>query len=304
MVDELLARGETVRVLDDFSTGKRENISGFVSKIEMIEGDLRDRQVAARACADVDYVIHEGAIPSVPRSIADPATTHDVNVTGTVTLLVAARDAQVKRVVLAGSSSAYGDEPALPKEESMRPKPLSPYAASKLAAEHYCRVFFRVYGLETAVVRYFNIFGPRQDPDSQYAAVIPKFIRAMLRDERPTVFGDGTNSRDFTFVANAVRGTLAAAAVSEAAGGLFNVACGGRFTLNQLVEHLNDILGTNIEPEYTERRPGDVPHSMASIERAKSVLGYSPEVDFREGLERTVAWMRDSGVPAQATMTG
>jgi len=237
---------------------------------------------------DVDYVLHQGALPSVPRSVADPATSHEVNVTGTINVLIAARDAGVKRLVYAASSSAYGNSPTLPKREEMPTNPLSPYAVSKLAGEHYCRAFCQVYGLETVCLRYFNVFGPRQDPQSQYAAVIPKFIAMMRRGERPTIYGDGSQSRDFTYVANVVQANLLAAAAPQAAGRVINVACGQRHTLLDLVAALNRLLGTHLEPVFQPDRAGDVKHSLADIAAAKELLGYEVLVPFEEGLERTV----------------
>lgn len=292
IVEEILARGDSARVFDNFATGDPKNLEGFSGDLEVVEGDLRNPKDLDGAMKGVDYVIHEAALPSVPRSIADPVTSHEVNATGTLNLLVAARDAGVKRLVAAGSSSAYGDEPDLPKIETMMPRPLAPYASSKLAAEHYCRAFYKCYGFETAVTRYFNVFGPRQNPDSQYAAVIPKFIRSMLNGESPTIFGDGQHSRDFTYVSNVVLGTLAAATAAGAAGETFNVACGGRYTLNELVAEINRDIGAEVVPNYTDRRAGDVPHSMASIEKAKSILDYHPVVTFEEGLRRTIEWLR------------
>ena len=294
IVEELIRRGEPVRVLDNFSTGRRENIAPFLEHIELIEGDLRDLPTVHRAVEGVDYVLHQAALSSVPRSVADPLASNAANVTGTLHLLVAARDAGVKRVVYASSSSAYGDSPTLPKQEDMPTAPKSPYAVSKLAGEQYCRAFTEVYGLETVSLRYFNVFGPRQDPASQYAAVIPKFITAMLQGEPPTVYGDGHQSRDFTYVANVVHANLLAATAPGVAGRVFNVACGQRYTLLDLIAILNEILDTHITPIHTDPRPGDVRHSLADVTAAQEALGYRAEMDFREGLRRTVVWYRGS----------
>jgi UDP-glucose 4-epimerase len=293
----LVDAGVRVRVLDSFVTGRRENLEGLEGRAEVLEGDLRSHPDVEKAMQGVDVVLHQGALGSVPRSIADPLATHEANVTGTLHVLWAARAAGVRRVIYASSSSVYGDTPTLPKVEEMSSAPRSPYAVSKLAGEHYCRVFTAVYGMETIALRYFNVFGPRQDPASQYAAVIPKFIRAMLRGERPHIFGDGSQSRDFTYVENVVGANLAAAGAPAAAldGSACNVACGERFTLLDLVAALNDILGTRLEPVFLDPRPGDVRHSHAAIARAEAALGYRPTVRFAEGLRRTVEWMRSHG---------
>ncbi|HEY68191.1 MAG TPA: SDR family oxidoreductase [Thermoflexia bacterium] len=293
IVEELVRRRERVRVLDNFSTGRRENLAPFLEHVELVEGDLRDLSTVRRVAEGVDYILHQAALPSVPRSIADPLTSNDSNVTGTLHLLIAARDAGVKRVVYASSSSVYGDNPTLPKREDMSPAPKSPYAVSKLAGEYYCRVFAQAYGLETVCLRYFNVFGPRQDPASQYAAVIPKFITALLRDEPPTIYGDGHQSRDFTYVSNVVRANLLAATAPDVSGRVFNVACGERYTVLDLVAVLTEILGTHITPVHTAPRPGDVRHSLADITAAREALGYRVEVNFHEGLRRTVAWYRE-----------
>jgi len=296
IVEELLKRKDQVRVLDNFSTGRRENLTDFMGRIELVEGDLRDFKMVKRAVEGVDYVLHLGALASVPRSIRDPMTSNEVNVNGTINILLAAIGTSIKRIVYASSSSIYGDTPALPKVETMPPNPRSPYAVSKLAGEYYCRVFHAMYGLETVALRYFNIFGPRQDPSSQYAAVIPLFIKAMLKGEKPTIFGDGLQSRDFTFVANAVQANLLAANAPEAPGRVVNIACSERYSLNELIEKLNSILGTKIEPLHTEARIGDVKHSLADISQARRILGYKPLVDFEEGLSKTVDWYRGSGI--------
>ncbi|HUT36496.1 MAG TPA: SDR family oxidoreductase [Planctomycetota bacterium] len=288
----LVERGDSVRVLDDLSTGKRDNLADLAGKAAILEGSVADAGLVRKAVAGVDYVFHEGALASVPRSIDDPLGTNTANVTGTVTLLVAARDAGVKRVVYAASSSAYGDQPDLPKVETMLPSPLSPYAVSKLASEYYCQAFTTCYGLETVCLRYFNIYGPRQDPQSVYAAVIPRFIVAMLAGERPVIYGDGEQSRDFTFIADCVAANLLATTAPKAIGQTVNIACGTRYSLNDLVALLNKILGTAIEPVYEPARKGDVKHSQASIALARRLLGYKPRVSFEQGLRETVAWFQ------------
>jgi nucleoside-diphosphate-sugar epimerase len=292
IVAELVQHGERVRVLDNFSTGRRDNMGPFLERIELIEGDLCDRPTVRQAVEGVDYVLHHAALASVQRSVDEPLAAHAANTTGTLHLLVAARDAGVRRVVYASSSSIYGDSPTLPKREDMLPRPKSPYAVSKLTAAHYCQAFTEVFGLETVSLRYFNVFGPRQDPKSQYAAVVPLFITAMLQGKSPIVHGDGLQSRDFTFVSNVVRANLLAATAPNVAGRVFNVACGQRHTLLDLIATLNDILDARITPVHTAPRPGDVRHSLADITAAQEALGYRVEVDFHEGLRRTVAWYR------------
>lgn len=293
IVEELLKRGEEVRVLDNFATGKRQNLEPFEQKIELIEGDVRSYHIVREAADGIDFIVHEAALPSVPRSIKDPITSNEVNVVGTLNILHAAKDANVRRVVFASSSSIYGETPDLPKHESMMVSPLSPYAVSKLAAERYCSVFTRVYGLETVALRYFNVFGPRQDPASQYSAVIPKFITAIMKDQRPLIYGDGEQSRDFTFVSNVVEGTILASTKPNVAGITVNCACHGQITLNYLVKKINEILGKEIEPEYASAKAGDIKHSFASIEAAGRLLGYKPIVGFDEGLHHTVRWYRE-----------
>ena len=284
IVEELIKRDECVKVLDNLSTGKRENIEPFMDKIEFIEGDIRNLDIVRKAMAGVDFVLHQAALPSVPRSINDPIATNEVNVNGTLNLLVAAKDAGVKRVIYASSSSIYGSSETLLKREDMPPTPLSPYAASKLAGENYCRIFYQIYGLETVCFRYFNVFGPRQDPTSQYSAVIPKFINAILNGKRPTIYGDGLQSRDFTYVANVVQANLLACEADGVAGDLFNVACGERHTILELVAELNEILEKDVEPIFAEPRKGDVRHSMA----AQRLLGYNPIIDFSNGLRKVI----------------
>lgn len=287
----LVEQGHRVRVLDNFSTGKRENLREIADRIEMVEGDIRSYHIVREAVEGVDVILHQAALPSVPRSIRDPITTNEVGTSGTLNVLQAARDCGIRRVVFAGSSSVYGDTPTLPKHEGMTPSPASPYAVSKLAGEHYCKVFFQLYGLETVVLRYFNVFGPRQDPNSQYSAVIPRFIELMRRGERPTIFGDGEQSRDFTYIDNVIEANLlAATADAMIAGEVFNVACNDRVTLNLLVNVLRGAMRIDIEPIYAPRRPGDVIHSYASIEKFRGAVDYEPSVMFEEGVRRTVAW--------------
>ncbi len=290
LAEALVSQGEQVRVLDNFSTGSAANLAGIAARIEVVEGDIRSYHVVLEAMAGVDFVLHQAALPSVPRSVRDPITTTEVNVLGTVNVLHAARAAGVKRVVTASSSSVYGDNPAMPKREDMRPQPLSPYAVSKLSAEQYGQAFRQVYGLETVALRYFNVFGPRQDPNSQYAAVIPKFIRALLDGEPLTVHGDGAQSRDFTYVENVVAANLLACRAPNAAGAAVNVACGERHSLLALIDRLAAHTGRAPRVEHTEPRPGDVPHSQADISLARELLGYEPVVAFDEGLRRTVEW--------------
>lgn len=293
LVSALLDRGHLVRVLDNFATGKRENLTPFSGRFELIEGSLADFDTCRRACEGVDYVLHQGALPSVPRSVADPLGTNEANVVGTLNLLLAARDKKVRRVVYAASSSAYGDTQVSPKHEELPTNPKSPYAVSKLAGECYCRAFSEVYGLDTVSLRYFNVFGPRQDPTSQYSAVIPKFITALLEGQSPVVNGDGKQSRDFTFVANNVEANLLAAECPEPLRGrVMNVACGQQYSLLDLLKHLREILGSSVEPQFGPSRPGDVRHSCAEISLASRVLKYKPVVGFRDGLEQTVAYYR------------
>jgi UDP-glucose 4-epimerase len=280
-------------VLDNFFSGKEENLRSLGGQVDLIRGDIRDLKTVAEAVRGVEVVFHEAALGSVPRSVADPLTTHDVNITGTLNVLLAARDAGVRRVVYASSSSVYGETAELPKREEMEPQPLSPYALSKLAGEHYIKVFNSVYGFEAVALRYFNIFGPRQDPESQYAAVIPKFVTALLNDQAPVIYGDGLQSRDFTYVENVVEANLLASEAEGVAGRAFNVACGGRYSLLDLLGKLQQIIGSKVEPVHEASRKGDVRDSQASIEAAKRALGYKVGVDFDEGLRRTVAWYKD-----------
>jgi len=289
----LVERGDRVRVFDNLSTGKRDNLSHLASKVEFVEGDLVDRAAVERALAGIDIVFHEAALASVPRSVAAPLDTNSVCVTGTVNLLDAARKCGVKRVVYAGSSSCYGDRTAAAaKHETDLPDPVSPYAAAKVAAELYCQAFTATYGLPTVTVRYFNVFGPRQDPNGEYSAVIPKFVVKMLAGERPTIFGDGKQSRDFTYVANVVDGNLLAASVPDAAGKTFNVACGEKMDLLDLISAINRVLGAKLEPIFEPPRAGDVRDSLADISLARKVLDYRPVVDFDEGLRRSIDFYR------------
>ena len=285
----LAENGERVRVLDNLSSGRSDNLAGIAGEIEVIEGDLRDAEVVARAVDGCEVVYHQAAVPSVPRSVADPRTSLDAGITGTLNVLLAARDRGARRVVFASSSSIYGDTPVMPKHEDMTPKPLSPYAISKLSAEQLCGVFTRLYGLETVALRYFNVFGPNQDPASEYAAVIPKFIAAVAAGERPTIFGDGEQSRDFTYIANVVDANLRAAAVPEASGRVFNIASGRAITVNRMLALVGELLGKPAEADYTDPRPGDIRDSLADITAARDVLGYDPEVSFEDGMAMTVA---------------
>lgn len=298
IVERLLSDGRDVRVIDDFSTGRKENLeftptSERWGSLEVVPGDIADMEIVGGVVGGVEHVFHQAARPSVPRSVADPAATNMANVTGTLNLLIASRDAGVKRFIYASSSSIYGESPTLPKVETMPPDPLSPYAISKLAAEQYARAFHRLYGLPTIGLRYFNIFGPRQDPASEYAAVVPRFITAIARGESPRIHGDGEQTRDFTYVRNAVEANMLATKCREAAyGRTFNIACGTRYSLLELVARINGILETHLEPVHDAPRPGDIKHSLADISSAGSLLGYRPLVDLTKGLVETTAWFR------------
>jgi UDP-glucose 4-epimerase len=295
LTHRLVADGHEVRVLDNFATGRRGNLLPLADDMELVEGDLQSYERVHNAVRDCDVVFHQGALPSVPRSVQDPLTSNATNVIGTLNVLLAARDAEVRRVVFASSSSVYGKNPELPKREDLTPLPISPYAVAKLACEGYCRSFSDVYDLETVSLRYFNVFGPRQDPLSQYAAVIPRFMTSLLEGRPPTVFGDGEQSRDFTYVENVVEANLLAAASEDGVGETFNIACGQRVTLNELVDQLRRLTGADVEIRYEPPRPGDVKHSQADIARAGRVLGYRPAVGFEEGLSRTLASLAGEG---------
>jgi len=300
---ELVQRGCFVRVVDNLLTGKKSNLADILDKIEFIEADMGEPDVARRAMKGIDVVLHQGALPSVPRSVDDPAATHKHCVDATFALLLAARDAKVKRFVYAASSSAYGDtpaspakrgEPTLPKVETMPVNPLSPYAAAKLVGEYYCSVFYNVFGLETISLRYFNVFGPNQDPTSQYAAAIPAFVTAILKGKQPTVYGDGEQSRDFTYVDNVVEANLLAARAKQTAGEVVNIACGRAVTVNAIIDSINEIVGKSVKPIYAPPRPGDIKHSLADITAAEKLLGYKPVVNFKEGLQKAIDWYRDN----------
>jgi len=293
LAEELVRRGERVRVADSFITGKRQNLT-HIPGVELIEGDLADLSVAQRAVQGVDYVLHQAAIPSVPRSVEDPITSNRANIDASLNVLVAARDAGVKRVVYAGSSSAYGNTPTLPKVETMGTAPLSPYALQKLVAEQYCQMFTQLYGLETVTIRYFNVFGPRQDPSSPYSGVISLFIRALVEGRQPTIYGNGEQTRDFTYVANVVDGVLRACTAAGASGEVINVATGGRISLNQLFQAVKALTGASVDVNYAAERAGDVRDSQADINKARTLLGYKPTVTLEQGLEKTVAWFRST----------
>ncbi|MBI5755334.1 MAG: SDR family oxidoreductase [Nitrospirae bacterium] len=318
IVDTLLKQGSQVRILDNFSTGKRANIESLIKRhslnpgsdyiflkpdeshklsdknirLSVIEGDLRDIDTCRMAAAGVSYVLHQGAIPSVPRSISDPVTTNEANIKGTLNMLIASRDECVKRFVFASSSSVYGDTPTLPKVETMPASPLSPYALSKLTGEIYSLLFYRLYGLSTVSLRYFNVFGPGQDPASQYAAVIPRFITALLAGNAPTIYGDGEQSRDFTYIGDCVKANLLSCNAEGVSGKVFNIACGRMTTVNELFQKMRDMAGDSVEPEYVEARPGDVKHSLADIAMAREILKYAPEFNIDEGLKITVEWFK------------
>jgi len=287
---KLISQGCFVRVVDNLLTGNKANLSDIINKIEFVEADMGDEKVARQAMKDIDVVLHQGALPSVPRSVDDPAATHRHCVDATFTLLLAGRDAGIKRFVYAASSSAYGDTPTLPKTEKMFAQPLSPYAVGKLVGEYYCSVFYNVFGLETISLRYFNVFGPYQNPKSQYAAAIPAFVTAILKDTPPTVYGDGEQSRDFTYIDNVVEANLLAARTKQTKGEVVNIACGQRITVNEIIRLINELLGKNIKPNYVPPRPGDVKHSLADITLAEKVIGYKPTVCFSAGLQKAIDW--------------
>ena len=290
LVGQLIESGHTVRVLDSLATGKRENLAEWIDRVAFIEGDVRRRDVCLAACRDVEVVFHQAAIPSVPRSVEDPVLTHEVNVDGTFNVLLAARDAGCRRVVYAASSSAYGGKAELPSRESATPAPMSPYAVHKLLGEYYCRAFTECYGLDTVSLRYFNVFGPRQDPKSTYAAAVPAFVTAVLNERPPTVFGDGEQTRDFTYISNVVRANVLAAGADACGGAVVNIACGERISVNKILLRINELLGKQVTPVYAPDRAGDVKHSSADISRAREVIGYEPVVTFDDGLSRAINW--------------
>lgn len=291
-VKELLKRGHDVRIIDNFSTGRRENLQEFAGDIEIIDGDIRDFWTLSDACKSVDYVLHQAALPSVFRSVDNPLTSTEINIMGTLDVLECSKRQGVRKIMFASSSSIYGDTPTLPKHEGMMPAPKSPYAASKLTGEHYCRIYSELFDLTAISFRYFNVFGPKQNPDSEYAAVIPKFITALLTNKPPTVYGDGEQSRDFTYVDNVVDSVLAVCDQDEIKSGEFNLACGGQYTLNNLLERLCVLLGKDIKANYTDFRPGDVRHSFADVSKLEQAFGIKPPVGFEEGLERTIAFFK------------
>lgn len=297
IVKELLAQNNFVRVVDNLSTGRKENIQEFLQNpnFEFIEGDLTNLEVARNVAKGIDFVLHQAAVPSVPRSIEDPLRSHDANITATLNMLIASRDQKVKKFVYASSSSIYGDNPQLPKKEDFPIMPISPYALTKYAGERYAQIFYKIYGLNTICLRYFNVFGPKQNPNSQYAAVIPKFIIDILGKKKPVIYGNGEQSRDFTFVQNVVEANILAASSDKGNGEVFNVACNQETSLNQLVVILEEIIGWKVGAGYKEARQGDVPHSRADISKAQEILGYNPKVTIREGLEKTVDWLKQNG---------
>jgi len=294
LVHRLAADGQKVRVLDNFSTGKRANLAGVMDRIEVIEGDLRRYEDCLLACKGIEIILHEGALPSVPKSVADPRSSHDANINGTFNILMAARECGCRRVIYAASSSAYGDQPESPKRESMRPAPLSPYAVNKLVGEYYLKAFYECYGLETLSLRYFNVFGPRQDPKSQYAAAIPAFVTAILNDQPPTIYGDGEQTRDFTYIDNVVHGNMLAAKAPKLSGEVVNLACAESVSVNRTIGLINELLGKDVKPIYTDVRPGDVKHSLADVTLARKIIGFEPVVKFDEGLRRAIDWYKDN----------
>jgi len=290
----LVQEGCFVRIIDNLITGKKSNLADIADKIDFIEADMGDDRIARQAMKDVDVVLHQGAVPSVPRSVDDPACTHKHCVDATFNLLLAARDTGIKRFVYAASSSAYGDSEVMPKVETIKDNPLSPYAVGKLVGEYYCKVFYSVYGLETVSLRYFNVFGPYQDPASQYAAAIPAFVTHILNDTPPTIYGDGEQSRDFTYIDNNVEANLLAARAKETHGEVVNIACGDRITVNEIIDMINEIVGRNVKPDYVPARKGDVKHSQADIALAEKIIGYKPVTGFREGLEKAIVWYKEN----------
>ncbi len=292
LVRALLDAGHAVRVLDDFSTGKRENLTDIQDHIDLIEGDIRDLAICQSSCADMDVVLHQAALGSVPRSVEDPITSNEVNVDGTVNMLWAAKGAKVRRFVFAASSAAYGESDVLPKREDMLPAPISPYGVTKVTCEQYCRVFYEAYGLETFALRYFNVFGPHQDPTSQYAAVIPLFVSALLHNKQPVVFGDGEQTRDFTYIDNVVHANMLAGEAKEAHGEVINIACQTQISLNSILDILRELLETDTVAKYADVRAGDIKHSLADITLAKELLGFEPRIDFEQGLRKAIDWYK------------
>lgn len=294
IVDRLVELGHVVRVLDDFSSGHRANLDQVADRIDLVEGTIYDVETCRAACRDIEIVLHQAAVPSVPKSMADPVTSHRANVDGIFNMLLASRDAGVRRFVMAASSSSYGETPELPKRETMPVCPISPYGANKAIGEIYCYAFYKSFGLQTVALRYFNVFGPRQDPNSQYAAAIPAFLACLLKGEPPTVYGDGEQSRDFSHVENIIQANLKAAEVAETHGEVLNIACGAQVTVNEVIHMMNDLIGTSIEPIYEPERPGDIKHSWADVSLAREVIGFEPVVQFREGLERAFQWYKEN----------
>ena len=292
IVEALVRQNKSVRVLDNCSTGDLSNLEDVIGRVQFIHGDIQDLALVREAVRNVDYILHQAALPSVKRSVDDPIATNETNIVGTLNVLVAARDADVKRLVYAGSSSAYGNSDRLPKREDMPANPISPYAISKYTGEQYCKVFYQLYGLETVILRYFNVFGKRQNPNSHYAAAIPIFINSFLEGKPPIIFGDGEQSRDFTFVENVVQANLLACHAEDAPGEMFNIACGERMTINSLVNIIRELMGSDIEPIYGQERKGDVRHSQADISKARETLDYRPSVDLEAGLEKTIRWLK------------
>ncbi len=293
IAEELAIKGFFVRIVDNFLTGKEENVAPFLEDVELLRGDIRNLELCREAVKDVDYVLHQAALPSVPRSVEDPLLTNAINIEGTLNILLASREASVRKVVFASSSSVYGDDEHLPKKEGLEGNPLSPYAVTKLAGEKYCQVFSEIFGLPTVCLRYFNVFGPRQDPFSQYAAVIPNFITCLLSDKAPIIYGDGEQTRDFTYVANIVEANIQAVRVPDVSGQVFNLGNGVRTTVNDLAETLRELMKKDIEPVHEEERPGDVKHSFADIAKAEALLDYTPRVSLKDGLLKTIEWFRD-----------
>ncbi len=294
ITEELVKRGEEVRVLDNFLTGKRENLTPFLDKIELLEGDIREYDTCQKAVEGIDYVLHQAALPSVPRSVSDPIFSNEINITGTLNMLVASQKTGIKSFVFASSSSIYGDDQRLPKKEGNEGNPLSPYALGKLTGEKYCQIFSKLHKFNTVCLRYFNIFGPRQDPFSQYAAAIPNFVTKILNNEQPIIYGDGEQSRDFTYVSNVVEANLLACKAQNVPGEAFNIACGSRTTVNVLIDEIKTILDKNIPSDFCDPRPGDVRHSHADITKAERMLKYNPLITFSEGLEKTISWYKEN----------